>query len=184
VPARKGPPGTQQDRRPQRPRVTALQIAKAQPSIPGAEDCPALPIVAGGLLKATEQAWVAFWTSQAAKAAEQVDRIVAERWILAYDEYRRAMNAFRRQRLTTGSTGQLVLNPLSTWVASREAAMHKAEAQLGIGTKSRADLGISVGQAHMTAHQLNALTQENDHADEAEVDAEEVELLEEFEQAT
>lgn len=184
MPARKKPAGQQQDQRPQRPRVTTLAVV--QPAAPAAPESkvPPLPVVAGGILKASEQAWLAFWESQAAKAAEQVDRIVAERWILAYDEYRRALNAFRRNRLTTGSTGQLVLNPLSTWVASREAAMHKAEAQLGIGTKSRADLGISVGQAHMTAHQLNALTQEDDHADEVEVDAEEAELLEEFTQAT
>ena len=176
MPARKKSPGTQQDRRPQRARVTSMSIVPADET-----KVPSLPVVAGGLLKATGQAWTAFWRSAPAAATEDVDLVLAERWILAYDEYRRALNAVRRRRLVEGSTGQPVLNPLASWVASREAAMHKAEAQLGIGTKARIDLGISVGQARLTAEQLNRMTEEND-ADDV-VDAEEAELLAEFDTA-
>lgn len=173
MPARKKAPGTQQDRRPQRTRVTSMALLPA-----GEEKIPPLPDVAGGLLKATGLAWEAFWRSTPAAATETVDMVLAERWILAYDEYRRSLNAFRRKRLVTGSTGQPVLNPIGTWVASREAAMHKAEAQLGIGTKARIDLGVSAGQARLTAEQLNKMTEESD-ADDV-VDAEEAELLAEF----
>lgn len=139
---------------------------------------PPPPVVAGGLLKGSALAWKAFWASSPAAVTDEVDLVLAERWILAYDEYRRALNAVRRRRLVEGSTGQPVLNPLATWVASREAAMHKAETQLGIGTKARIDLGISVGQARLTAEQLNRMTEESD-ADDGN-DAEEAELLSEF----
>lgn len=93
------------------------------------------------------------------------------------------MNAFRRKRLVEGSTGQPVLNPLATWVASREAAMHKAEAQLGIGTKARVDLGISVGQAKLTAAQLNRMAEEDESAHGDDHDSAEAELLDEFDVA-
>lgn len=147
---------------------------------------PALPEPAGGLLKASKAAWATFWASLSAKATEEVDVIVAERWILAYDEHHRALNAFRRKRLVEGSTGQPVLNPLATWVVSREAAMHKAEQQLGIGTKNRADLAIGVGNARMTAAELNRMTEESSgHSDgDEEADIVEAELLEEFAEAT
>lgn len=172
MPARKKTPGTQQGHR---PKQAMSLLPTPEPKV------PAPPAVAGGLLVSTRQAWEAFWRSAPAAATEDVDLVLAERWILAYDEYRRALNAVRRRRLVEGSTGQPVLNPLATWVASREAAMHKAEAQLGIGTKARIDLGISVGQARLTAEQLNRMTEEND-ADDV-VDAEEAELLAEFDTA-
>lgn len=175
MPARKKPPGQQQDQRPQRARVTPLSVV-------GDVDIPPLPAAAGGLLKASEQAWDTFWRSDAAKVANVVDRVVAERWILAYDEFRRSLNAFRRKRLVEGSTGQPALNPLAKWVANRELALHRAEAQLGIGTKARIDLGISVGQARMTAFELNRMTQEADD-DHGQPDSEEAELLADFDEA-
>lgn len=169
MPAHKKQPGTQQGHR----SVATVSLLPANET-----KVPPAPEVAAGLLKASGLAWAAFWRSAPAAATEDVDMVLAERWILAYDEYRRALNAVRRKRLVEGSTGQPVLNPLASWVASREAAMHKAESQLGIGTKSRIDLGISVGQARLTAEQLNRMTEEND-ADDV-VDADEAELLAEF----
>lgn len=151
---------------------------------PDAPTIPALPQPAGGLLVSSKSAWATFWESLSAKATEAVDIIVAERWLLAYDEHTRALNAFRRKRLVEGSTGQPVLNPLATWVASREAAMHKAEQQLGIGTKNRADLAIGVGTARMTAAQLNAMTEEDRGHDDDDTDIVDAELLDEFTEAT
>lgn len=177
--------GTQQPRGGSR--RSALTVAPPlDPAIAtAARKIKAFPEPAGGLLKASKQAWVTFWQSISAEVAEDVDVLVAERWLLAYDEYHRSLNAFRRRRLVDGSTGQPVLNPLAAWVSSREAAMHKAEVQLGIGMKNRADLAIGVGNARMTAAQLNRMTEvasagEVQREDEDIVDAE---LVEEFTEA-
>lgn len=179
MPARKKPAGTQQDRRPQRPRVNPLAVVKAPPET----EIPLAPRPHGGLLVKSTAAWESFWLSCSAKAAEQVDRIVAERWILAYDEWHRALNAVRKARLVAGSMGQPVLNPLAAYAAGREAAMEKCERQLGIGPKFRADLGVTVGHAQLTAHELNALTEGGD-GEVIDVDPEEEDLLGEFEAAT
>lgn len=172
--------GTTQPRGGTRRQGITLAQSPEPPKIPTA------PNPHGGLLTASKTAWVAFWESISAAAAEQVDLVVAERWILAYDEHRRSLTAVRKARIVAGSTGQPVLNPLATWVASREAAMHKAEQQLGIGMKNRADLAIGVGTAKMTAEQLNRMTEEpGDHSDgDEEVEVVDAELLEEFAEAT
>jgi P27 family predicted phage terminase small subunit len=177
VPARKKPPGTQQDRRPQRSRVTSLEVVRAEEV-----EVPAPPDPPGGLLKSTKEVWRKLFEASAAKAIEPVDHAVAERWLLARDEWQRALNAFRRKRLVQGSTGQPVLNPLATWIQSREAVMAKCEQVLGIGPKFRADLGFTAGKARLTVAQLNAMAEEGepDSGDEDD-DAEEAELLEEFE---
>ena len=173
----KKPAGTTQARgAPRRPPITLAPVPADSPAT-----APPLPNPPGGLLAATKARWADFWSSPSAQATENVDLVVAERWLLAYDEHRRALNAFRRKRLVEGSTGQPVLNPLATWVASREAAMHKAEAQLGIGTKARVDLGISVGQAKLTAAQLNRMAEEDD--DLGPEDDATATLLEEFDPA-
>jgi hypothetical protein len=178
MPAAKKPPGTQQDRRPQRPRVSQLAV------VDGADrNAPPAPKAQGGLLKSSVEAWDSFWTSVGAGAAVDVDLVVAERWILARDEWQRALNAVRRCRLVKGSTGQPVLNPLTTWVASREAVMQKCEQQLGIGPKFRMDLGIAVGQARMTAAELNRMTEEPDGGSDEDTDAIEAEVLAEFGEA-
>lgn len=182
MPARKKTPGTQQDRRPQRSRVTTLAVVRDSDKSDKPE-IPPLPKAEGGLLVTTKEAWLAFWTGPTAPVAEQVDRVITERWILAYDEWRRALNAVRKARLVKGSKGQPVMNPLADWAASREAAMRLAEKEMGVGLKSRADLGVSIGQAQLTAEELNRMTEESDGDQEDVIDADEAELLEGFEEA-
>lgn len=179
MPARKKQPGTQQDRRPQRARVGQLAVVDGGQG----RSVPPPPKTHGGLLKSSVDAWESFWDSVGAGAAVDVDLVVAERWILARDEWQRSLNGIRRRRLVEGSTGQPVLNPLTSWVASREAVMQKCEQQLGIGPKFRMDLGIAVGQARMTAAELNRMTEESDAAGDEDTDTIEAEVLAEFDQA-
>lgn len=169
---RKKPAGTQQGHRPS----TALTVIDGD----GPQVIPRPP---DGLLKGTQEAWAAYWSSSVRGAALEVDVVVVERWILARDEWQRALNAVRRRRVVEGSMGQPVLNPLASWVKSREDELHRCEAELGIGPKSRHNLGITVGQARMTAHELNRLTAEAEDSDdgpEDAVEAEARELLERF----
>lgn len=178
LPARKKPPGTRQDNR--RQRSSGLAIVP-----PSGVATPAVPKPPAGLLVSTQTAWVQFWSSITASAAtEDVDMVLVERWIFARDEWQRALNAVRRKRLVSGSMHQPVLNPLASWVQSREAVMAKLEEQLGVGPKNRSHLGITIGQAQLTIHELNKATEEHDgDGDAEEVDAEEAEILADFEEA-
>lgn len=174
MPARKKPPGSQQGHRKQ----TGLELVVGA----GPVEVPPAPKPAGGLLKSSEKLWESYWKSISAQAALDVDQLgVAERWIVAHDEWVRATNAFRRKRIVEGSQGQPVLNPLASYIASREATLAKCEAELGLTPMARLKLGIAVGQAKMTAAELNRMTQEPDHGDEGEDDVVEAELLGEFE---
>lgn len=174
MPAKRKAAGAKQDRRPQRDKSVHLEVVSLP--APGVPRCPS------GLLESSRSLWRTYWESQVAAAAEDVDVNVVERWIVARDQWRRAMNAVAEAPIVKGSMGQPVQNPLMSWVASREATMAALEKQLGIGPKSRSDLGITIGQAQMTAAELNRMSLEPEHGDE-DVDAEEAELLEEFEAA-
>jgi hypothetical protein len=73
------------------------------------------------------------------------------------DEYEHALAAFQKNRLTTGSTGQLVLNPLAGYLRRLETVLAAAAVEFGMTPLSRLKLGLTAGQAQLTAHQLNRL---------------------------
>lgn len=179
MPAKRKAPGARQVDRPQR--RAELGVVRVLPSS-GGGDVPAPP---EGLLRSSRDRWAEFWAGPVSKVGEPIDRVLVERWILAHDEWLRAVAAVREARVVKGSTGQPVLNPLAAWVRSREDMMRTCEVQLGIGLKSRADLGITMGQARMTAAELNRMTEEDvGDEDRGEViDVEEVEVLGEFSRA-
>lgn len=178
MPARKKPVGTKQDRRPQRQEL-GLSIVKADTASIQSLSPPAPEGIEDGAV----EIWNAYWASPSAAVALDVDRLgVATRWILAVDEHRRSLRAFRRKRIVSGSTGQPTLNPLSAWIKSREDVIAKCESELGLTPYARQRLGIAVGQAAMTAAELNRMT-EDAHGNE---DAEQVidaEILDDFEEA-
>lgn len=124
--------------------------------MPAADDgaWPALP-ASGNFLPETVAAWAALGAEPQAQQLTGAQRIVARRWIEAFDAYLRALELVKNTPMVQGSTGQPVVNPLWGVVASREAAMEKAERQLGVGLKNKADLGLTIGQAKLTAQQLN-----------------------------
>lgn len=174
MPARKKPAGTRQDNRPQRQGLSIVSTS-ATPQI---VDVPPLPSMGTKTHPSTQLVWTAFWESQSAEAAQEVDMVVAERWIFAYDEWRKSILAVRKQRLVTGSQGQPVINPLAAWAKSQADEMRRCEESLGIGPKQRANLGYDFGRAQLTAADLNRLTEEDD-ADSA-INADEADLLAEF----
>lgn len=153
MPQPRKPPGTRQDRRPQRRAEVGLAVLPGG----GRADAPPAP---KGLLKSSQELWAAFWASPAAAGLHPVDVSLVEEWVCARDQWRRALNAVARTPVVQGSMGQPVQNPLMGWVASREAAMEKARRQIGVGLRNRADLGVSVGQAALTAAELNRMTLE------------------------
>lgn len=131
-------------------RLSIVKPAEVEP--------PKSPAPPDGLLPESIEAWDAVWLMPQAASFEGAHRVVVRRWVKAYDAWARALPVCESNPLVTGSTGQVVANPLMHWVASREAEMEKCERQLGVGLRNAADLGISVGQAKLTAAQLNAMT--------------------------
>jgi P27 family predicted phage terminase small subunit len=116
----------------------------------------AVPKAPTGLLASSRRRWRDYWESQVAQAADRVaDLHRVERWIHAVDEYERVRPIFRRTRLVKGSTGQIVLNPLASYLAQIEATIQRAETDLGLTPVARLRLGIAYGQAALTADELN-----------------------------
>ncbi len=117
-----------------------------------------VPDPPSGLLVASSAAWEAFWRSEVAGAVDlDSDLGRLRRWIRDVDEYERALREFRRKRLVAGSTGQLRLNPLAGRMKDLEASISAAENQFGMTPLSRLRLGVAVGQAALTAAEVNRL---------------------------
>jgi P27 family predicted phage terminase small subunit len=123
-------------------------------------DAPAPP---SGLLKASRERWIAFWSSDVARAVDVAadgDRLT--RWITYVDEWHRAMRDFRRQRVAQGSMGQPRLHPLAGCLAQLEQAIARAEGELGLTPLARMKLGVATEEAALTAQRLNEITRGTD----------------------
>lgn len=135
---------------------------------------PPLPPLPGKMryLPSTVEAWAALWAEPQAQHLTGVQKVVALRWIRAFDEWLRALDVVVQAPMVAGSMGQPVANPMMAWVTSREAEMEKCERQLGVGLKNKADLGLTVGQAKLTAQQLVEMhRQGSDDGDRGEEEA-------------
>lgn len=144
-------PGTAQDSRNGAQLVVVARPDSANREVPNPPD---------GLLRASVEKWDKYWRDEVSQVATDVDLPLVERWITDIDEWTRAMAAMRKERLVAGSQGQPRVNPLSSWIQSRETAIKDAEDRLGMSPKSRAALGIAYGQAQLTAAELNRMTME------------------------
>lgn len=145
---------------------TAPRLSVVKPVEP--KEHPSAP---GGLQSMALEAWDAVWLMPQASAFEGAHRLVLVRWVKALDAWSRALTVVEAEPLVEGSQGQPVANPLMAWVASREIEMEKCERQLGVGLRNAADLGISVGQAKLTAAQLNAMTRREPNGPGNEIEA-------------
>lgn len=137
-------------------RLTTSAVAMGMPAAAAETGPPALPPRPKGMkyLQSTLDAWAALWAEPQAQHLTGVQKVVALRWILSFDEWQRALTVVIEAPMVEGSQGQPVANPMMGWVTSREAEMEKCEKQLGVGLKNKADLGLTIGQAKLTAQQL------------------------------
>lgn len=125
-----------------------------------------------GMLAATRRAWARYWKSDVASVVTDADHDAIERLFLLRDEHARAMRAVRStgQRLVSGSRNQPRLNPIYDLIFKLEGAIHTLETELGASPLARARLGIAVGQATLTAAELNRLTRDQPHHDDEDDD--------------
>lgn len=121
-----------------------------------------LEIIKGGKPAAPDElhssalaAWITFWSSPLADHIGEADHFRLFRWIKRVDEWHRVTEAVGADFMTTGSTGQMVTNPLLKYRNDLEAQISKDEAEFGMTPLARNKLGIVIGQQALTATELN-----------------------------
>ena len=120
------------------------------------------------LLAITRTAWEEFWASPLARlVSTSTDLMALRRLFMFYDEQERSLRAYRRQRLTRGSTGQLVVNPILKAIAPGD--LLALEDRFGMSPRSRLQLGVILGDAARSLSDINA---ELDRDDVDELDDE------------
>ena len=115
-----------------------------------------VPAAPAGLLVETRDAWAVFWGSElAARLVLPTDRPAVRRLFTLYDERARALSAYRAERLTTGSTGQLVLSPMAKMIQVCDGEIRQLEDRFGLTPLSRLRLGVTLGEAARSLEELN-----------------------------
>lgn len=118
-------------------------------------------------LKATSDGWEAFWLSDVAQVVQLEQANAIRRLFDMRDVQARAFERYRKQPYVDGSQGQPVTNPAFAEAMKLETAVVALEDRLGLTPKAQANLGIAIGQAALTAADLNAMAlEDDDHADD------------------
>jgi P27 family predicted phage terminase small subunit len=104
--------------------------------------------------------WEAYWVSDVAKIATDLDVGAVEVYFMTLDEWRRCVKAARKQRFVEGSMGQPRINPLAERADKLAALLPKLAAEIGLSPKARTALAINVGQAAKTIEDLNREVEE------------------------
>ncbi len=133
--------------------------------VPKQDDAPKAPV---GLLKATRDAWDAYWRSDVAAASAEVDLPALRRLFKAYDQHERALSLVAKNMFVKGSTGQIVLNPAAKYAQGLESTIAALEGQFGLTPMARQRLGLIAGQNALTAADLNRMASED--LDAADID--------------
>ena len=122
---------------------------------------PPKPHGGGRLLVATERWWREFWTSPVARLVDpRSDLRALSRLALLYDERDRAYAAYKKKRSSTGSTGQLVVNPFAKEVASLDGRIAALEDRFGLTPDARFKMGIVWSESHDALSELERRIEE------------------------
>ncbi len=124
---------------------------------------PEIPKPPRGISRRARQTWDTLWTSSLANAIQETDMPAVHRWIMYVDRWYRVYKALENSDATVpGSSGQLVLNPLSTELQRLEGAIKQLEGQIGLTPMARARLGLTTAEGHLVAQQLNEMVKRDD----------------------
>ena len=119
---------------------------------------PPIPAPPEGLLLSSVARWNEFWSSDVARVVDRLAHISSLRdWVRAVDERDRVVPVLHQAPIVRGSTGQPVLNPLAQYAVQLDAQIARAERDFGMTPGAAARLGLTVGQARLTAATLNAM---------------------------
>lgn len=158
--AKRGPAPKKPSQRQRRNKPTSAPVLKAAP--PAASDRPAAK---KDWLVATRKRWDDYWASKLARLVDPVlDLQALERLFDLHDERERAMRAFRKKRLVTGSKGQLVLNPLGRMMKEYDAEIRQLEDRFGMSPSARQRLQADLGDDSGSLEELNRQLMGDDDA--------------------
>ncbi len=121
-------------------------------------------------LKATKDEWVRFFGSAQAASLDGSTVPGVRRLFAMRDLQDRAWGRYKKQPYVDGSQGQPVANPAFDEAMKLERAITALEDRYGLSLKALANLGVAVGQAKLTAAELNRMA--DAHSDDAEEDEE------------
>jgi len=152
------------------------QTSQALVVLPGGKQTPeAIPQPPKGLDRRLRRAWRAFWESSVAQVASEVDGPIIRRLFELYLQREHALKAVEAGMFMKTPTGVRV-NPALDALLKLEGVILRLENEIGVTPMARARLGIAVGDAVLTAAELNRIVKESDDRD----DDEDTKLLEEF----
>jgi hypothetical protein len=137
-------------------RGTADAVVSIVPALADAGRPPPVPkLPGGGTLRASVRDWwVDYWSRP--RLADRDDVASLARLASLYDLRLRAEAAYRKAPSSTGSTGQLVVNPFAKELASLDGRILALEDRFGLSPKSRLDLGAAMGDAAEGLERMNA----------------------------
>lgn len=100
--------------------------------------------------------WNDFWDDPVSWLVTPADKMMLIKWIELVSRYFSLMRLADKEPITRGSTHNDVVNPLYGMALKMQAEIKAIEAQLGIGPKNRAALGIAVLSEKRSLQDLNA----------------------------
>lgn len=108
-----------------------------------------------GLLGETRRVWDAYWSDVVSGVVRESEYALVRRWIANFNRYLKLLELADKEPITTGSTGQQVVNPALTAAMRIEPGLRYDEMQLGWGPKNRTDLGISIVAGSRSLAEMN-----------------------------
>jgi hypothetical protein len=116
-------------------------------------------------LKSTKDQWVEYWRADVAAVLASHHVPALYRLFELRDAQQRALRIYKKQPMVDGSMKQPVVNPAMSTVQALEKDIRALEDRLGLTPKAQANLGIRIGQAGMTAAELNRMAREEEPDD-------------------
>ena len=142
------------ERQGRKPPITATLAEHGREDVPDPED---------RWLKQTKEDWGSYWGSDIARAVEDDAGIaVVRRLFELRDDLERSRRGYKRRPLVEGSMGQPSMNPLAAHALKLETLILKLEQEHGLTPMSKARLGLTVGQARLTAADINRMADDED----------------------
>jgi P27 family predicted phage terminase small subunit len=121
------------------------------------------PIPPKDIRAAARDAWVAFWRSPMASLVQDDSDMDALRdWVYCLSERERLQVIVKKQTMSPGASGSLMLNPLTRLVKDYTQRIDKHREHFGMTPLSRMRLGIAVGEAHDALADLMSALDERD----------------------
>ncbi len=116
---------------------------------------PPHPATGPKLYVETVAQWHAFWGSDVAGAINEADMPALTRLFRMLDERERYSRITRKEPLSKGSTGQVVVHPLSKQIASLDSRITSLEDRFGITPRARLGLGLQATGLRKSVEELN-----------------------------